>query len=112
MYAVIFEVEPEPGRRQDYLDIAARLRPELEQIDGFITVERFQSLTRDGKILSLSFWRDEAAVVRWRSHAQHREAQRAGRTGIFKNYRLRVAAIVRDYGLDDRAEAPQPPPER
>jgi heme-degrading monooxygenase HmoA len=112
MYAVIFEVEPASGRRQDYLDIAAQLRPELEKIDGFISVERFQSLTQEGKILSLSFWRDEEAVARWRSQAQHREAQRAGRTGIFKNYRLRVAAVMRDYGLDERAEAPQPPPER
>jgi heme-degrading monooxygenase HmoA len=111
MYAVIFEVEPAPGRRQDYLDIAAQLRPELEQIDGFISVERFQSLTQEGKILSLSFWRDEAAVTRWRRHEQHRDAQRAGRGGIFRNYRLRVAAVVRDYGLEERAEAPQPPPE-
>src|SRR4051794_32292850 len=111
MYAVIFEVEPAPGRRQDYLEIAAQLRPELEQIDGFISVERFQSLTHEGKILSLSFWRDEEAVVRWRGHEQHREAQRAGRGGIFKNYRLRVAAVMRDYGLNERAEAPQPPPE-
>jgi len=111
MYAVIFEVEPEPERRQDYLEIAARLRPELEQIDGFISVERFQSLTQEGKILSLSFWRDEAAVTRWRRHEQHRQAQRAGRTGIFHGYRLRVAQIVRDYGMDDRTEAPQPLPE-
>ena len=111
MYAVIFEVEPEPERRQDYLEIAAQLRPELEQIDGFISVERFQSLTQEGKILSLSFWRDEEAVARWRRHEQHREAQRAGRTGIFRDYRLRVAKIVRDYGLDERVEAPQPPPE-
>jgi len=111
MYAVIFEVEPAPGRRQEYLDIAAQLRPELEKIDGFISVERFQSLTQEGKILSLSFWRDEAAVVRWRRHEQHRDAQRAGRGGIFRNYRLRVAAVMRDYGLKDRTEAPQPPPE-
>jgi heme-degrading monooxygenase HmoA len=112
MHAVIFEVEPEPTRREDYLDIAARLRPELERIDGFISIERFQSLTEPAKILSLSFWRDEAAVAAWRSQAEHREAQRAGRNGIFRNYRLRVAAVVRDYGMDDRAEAPQPPPER
>src|SRR5262249_26641089 len=111
MYAVIFEVEPASGRRGDYLDLAAQLRPELEKIDGFISVERFQSLTQEGKILSLSFWRDEEAVARWRSHAQHREAQRAGRTGIFRTYRLRVAAVLRAYGLDDRAEAPQPPPD-
>src|SRR5438552_17057587 len=106
MYAVIFEVEPEPGRRQDYLEIAAQLRPELEQIDGFISVERFQSLTQEGKILSLSFWRDEAAVARWRRHEQHRRAQRADRTGLFRHHRLRVAQVMRDYGMDDRAQAP------
>ena len=111
MLAVIFEVEPEAGRRQDYLDIAARLRPELEKIDGFISIERFESLTNPGKVLSLSFWRDEAAVARWRRHEEHREAQRAGRGGIFRTYRLRVAAVVRDYGMDEREEAPQPPPE-
>ena len=111
MHAVIFEVEPAEGRRQDYLDIAARLRPELERIDGFISVERFESLTNPGKLLSLSFWRDEAAVVRWRRQEEHRAAQRAGRGGIFRTYRLRVAAVVRDYGMDERAEAPQMPPE-
>ncbi len=111
MHAVIFEVEPEPGRRQDYLDIAARLRPELEQIDGFISVERFESLTNPGKILSLSFWRDEAAVAAWRRHEEHQKAQRAGRGGIFRTYRLRVAAVLRDYGMNEREEAPQPPPE-
>ncbi|HZT89623.1 MAG TPA: antibiotic biosynthesis monooxygenase [Stellaceae bacterium] len=116
MYAVIFEVEPEPERRQEYLDIAARLRPELEKIDGFVSIERFQSLTNEGKILSLSIWRDEDAITRWRSHQQHHEAQLAGRGGIFRDYRLRVAAIVRDYGMTDRDEAPQrmadPPPRR
>lgn len=111
MFAVIFEVLPESERRQDYLDIAARLRPELEKIDGFLSIERFESLTQPGKILSLSFWRDEAAVARWRRHEQHREAQIAGRTGIFRDYRLRVAAVVRDYGMSERAEAPQPAPE-
>ena len=111
MHAVIFEVEPEPERRQDYLDIAARLRPELEKIDGFISVERFESLSTPGKILSLSFWRDEAAVDAWRRYEKHREAQRAGRAGIFRNYRLRVAAVLRDYGMHERAEAPQPPPD-
>ena len=111
MHAVIFEVEPAAGRRQDYLDIAARLRPELERIDGFISIERFESLTNPGKVLSLSFWRDEAAIARWRAQAEHRAAQRAGRAGIFRDYRLRVAAIVRDYGMTERAEAPQLPPE-
>jgi heme-degrading monooxygenase HmoA len=111
MHAVIFEVEPAPGRQQDYLDLAARLRPELEKIDGFVSIERFQSLTNPGKILSLSFWRDAAAVERWRRQEQHQAAQRAGRTGIFRTYRLRVAAVMRDYGMDERAEAPQAPPE-
>jgi len=112
MHAVIFEVEPEPDRRHEYLDIAAQLRPELEKIDGFISVERFQSLTNEGKILSLSFWRDDEAVANWRRHQQHREAQLAGRAGIFRNYRLRVAAVVRDYGLKEREEAPQIMPPR
>jgi len=111
MLAVIFEVIPAAGRKEQYLELAAQLRPELEKIDGFISVERFASLTDENKLLSLSFWRDEEAVARWRAHAQHRDAQRAGRAGIFKNYRLRVAAVVRDYGLEDRTEAPQPPPE-
>ena len=111
MFAVIFEVVPEGERRQDYLDIAAKLRPELEKIDGFVSIERFESLTQPGKILSLSFWRDEAAVARWRRHEQHRDAQIAGRSGIFRDYRLRVASVLRDYGMNERAEAPQPVPE-
>lgn len=110
MHAVIFEAEPAPDRVQDYLDLAARLRPELEKIDGFISIERFQSLTHEGKILSLSFWRDEEAIARWRAHQQHYEAQLSGRGGIFRDYRLRVAAVVRDYGLDQRADAPQSMP--
>jgi heme-degrading monooxygenase HmoA len=108
MFAVIFEVEPKPGRRQYYLDIAAALRSELEKIDGFISVERFQSLAAEGKILSLSFWRDGAAVERWRQHAQHRQAQAKGRSEIFADYRLSVAEVVRQYGPTDRAQAPQP----
>ena len=111
MIAVIFEVEPADGRREAYLDIAQQLKPALEQIDGFLSVERFESLTTPGKILSLSFWRDEAAVAAWRRHEEHREAQRAGRGGIFRTYRLRVAAVLRDYGMREREEAPQPPPE-
>jgi heme-degrading monooxygenase HmoA len=110
MYAVIFEVEPNPGRRQDYLDIAAALRPELERIDGFISVERFQSLTTEGKILSLSFWRDAAAVQRWREHERHRRAQAKGRAEVFRDYRLSVVEVVRQYGMIDRAQAPQPAP--
>jgi heme-degrading monooxygenase HmoA len=113
MHAVIFEVEPEPDRLQDYLDIAARLRPELEKIDGFISIERFKSLSRDSKILSLSYWRDEEAIARWRRQEEHNGAQRAGRDRIFRDYRIRVAAVVRDYGMYERAQAPQQfPPAR
>jgi heme-degrading monooxygenase HmoA len=108
MYAVIFEVQPKPGRQQDYLDIAAALKPELEKIDGFVSVERFQSLTTDGKLLSLSFWRDAAAVKRWREHDRHRRAQMKGRDDVFADYRISVVAVERQYGMFDRAEAPQP----
>jgi heme-degrading monooxygenase HmoA len=107
MLAVIFEVIPAPGRRGEYLDLAAQLRPELEKIDGFISVERFASLTNENKLLSLSFWRDEEAVRRWRNLAGHREAQARGRSGVFADYRLRIASVMRDYGMTDRAEAPQ-----
>ncbi len=106
MIAVIFEVEPHAGRRQDYLDTAGELKPLLERIDGFVSVERFESLATPGKILSLSFWRDEAAVAAWRGLEAHRHAQAAGRHGIFADYRLRVASVVRDYGMDERDEAP------
>ncbi|MHC0053006.1 antibiotic biosynthesis monooxygenase family protein [Actibacterium sp. D379-3] len=106
MIAVIFEVTPAPGQRDAYLEIAARLRPELEQIEGFISVERFQSLTDPDKLLSLSFFEDEAAVLRWRETAEHRAAQAAGRRGVFAGYRLRVAHVLRDYGLRDRDAAP------
>src|SRR5262249_25753857 len=102
--AVIFEVWPADGRKSEYLDYAARLRQELELMDGFISVERFQSLTDPDKLLSLSFWRDETAVAPWRTHAEHRQAQAAGRAGIFRDYRLRVAAVVRDYGMSERRE--------
>jgi heme-degrading monooxygenase HmoA len=112
MYAVIFEVEPEAGREQDYLDIAARLRPELEKIDGFISIERFRSLSQEGKILSLSFWRDEDAIARWRQQEEHQAAQRAGRDRIFRDYRIRVAAAVRDYGMYERVQAPQSMPQK
>jgi len=108
MIAVIFEVEPAEGQRDTYLDLAAALRPQLEQIDGFLSVERFQSLTNPGKLLSLSFFRDEAAVVRWRGVSGHQAAQGRGRGGVFKDYRLRVSRVIRDYGLTERAQAPQP----
>lgn len=106
MIAVIFEVVPEPGRRQEYLDLAASLRPALEKMDGFISIERFASLTTDGKILSLSIWRDEEAVKRWRQFERHRAAQAKGRAGIFADYRLRVASVIRDYGMFERDQAP------
>lgn len=106
MIAVIFEVWPADGRRQEYLDIAADLRPMLDDVDGFISIERFESLSEPGKVLSLSFWRDEDAVAAWRSLVPHREAQRSGRDGIFANYRLRIGGVIRDYGLTDRDEAP------
>src|SRR5207237_8650508 len=94
MIAVVFEVWPASGRMDDYLAIAATLRAELERIDGFISVERFQSLTEPGKLLSLSFWRDEQAVRSWRTQRRHRAGQSAGRAGIFSNYRLRIASVL------------------
>lgn len=106
MIAVIFEVEPSEAGMGRYLDIAAGLKGTLERVDGFISVERFESLSQPGKLLSLSFWHDEAAVTAWRDLACHREAQAEGRAGVFKGYRLRVAEVLRDYGLDQRAEAP------
>jgi heme-degrading monooxygenase HmoA len=104
MIAVIFEVLPADGCKGDYLEHAARLKSDLECVDGFISVERFQSLTDPDKLLSLSFWRDEQAVARWRCHLAHRAAQSAGRKGIFRDYRLLVAAVIRDYGMSERRE--------
>jgi heme-degrading monooxygenase HmoA len=104
MIAVIFEVIPAHGRKREYLDHAAHLKRELEQMDGFVSVERFQSLTDPDKLLSLSFWRDEPAVAAWRCHLGHRATQAAGRSGILQEYRLRVAAVMRDYGLTERRE--------
>jgi heme-degrading monooxygenase HmoA len=106
MIAIIFEVWPADGRKDNYLDLAAKLRSDLIAIDGFISVERFQSLSDPGKLLSLSFWRDENAVTCWRNHSAHRVSQTVGRTEIFRDYRLRVAHVLRDYGMSSRAEAP------
>ena len=106
MIAVIFEVWPKPDRRQEYLDIAAKLRLVLSTIDGFISIERFESLTEPGKILSLSFFRDEAAVQAWRNTEQHRMAQRKGRGELFADYRLRIAGVIRDYGMNERGQVP------
>ncbi|MDW3222061.1 MAG: antibiotic biosynthesis monooxygenase [Paracoccaceae bacterium] len=107
MIAVIFEVEPAEGRKEDYLEIAAKMRPMLQEVEGFISVERFQSLTDPAKILSLSFFEDEEAVKRWRTLSAHRGAQSDGRAGVFAGYRLRVAGVLRDYGMFDRAQAPE-----
>ncbi len=107
MIAVIFEVEPNAGKTDDYMDIASQLRPIVEGIDGFISIERFESVSQPGKILSLSFWRDEEAVKEWRNIAEHRQAQHDGRNGIFSDYRLRIASVIRNYGMHDRDEVPE-----
>ena len=106
MIAVIFEVEPADGKRDAYLGIAADLRPLLDGIDGFVSVERFQSLANPQRVLSLSFWRDEEAVRAWRNTEEHRQAQKAGRGGVFAGYRLRIAQVIRDYGMTEREGAP------
>ena len=110
MYAVIFEVEPKPEGRAEYLEIAAALSKDLEMMDGFISIERFQSLTNEGKLLALSFWRDEAAITAWRNQANHRHAQEKGYNQLFADYRLCVAEVQRDYTKLDRGEAPQDAP--
>lgn len=106
MIAVIFEVLPHAAGRQRYLDIAAELRPLLDRIDGFVSIERFQSFSDPDKVLSLSFFRDEAAIAQWRQLEAHRAAQAAGRGELFAGYRLRIAHVVRDYGLHERDAAP------
>ncbi|MGB3247138.1 MAG: antibiotic biosynthesis monooxygenase [Sulfitobacter sp.] len=107
MIAVIFEVTPAEGRKDEYLDIAATMRPMVEAVEGFISVERFQSLTNPDKILSLSFFEDEAAIARWRTLSAHRGAQSKGRGGVFSDYHLRIAHVIRDYGMFDRDQAPE-----
>lgn len=106
MVTVIFEAIPAAGKWDEYLDLAARLKPELIKIDGFISIERFQSLTDPAKVLSLSFWKDEESVRAWRNVELHRAAQKKGRAGVFADYRLRVAVVARDYGMHDRAQVP------
>jgi heme-degrading monooxygenase HmoA len=106
MIAVIFEVEPHPEQKDAYLDHAGKMRALLEEVDGFISVERFESLTQPGKLLSLSFWRDEAAIDEWRRLEQHRAAQVRGRSAYFRDYRLRIAGVMRDYGMKERDQAP------
>lgn len=106
MIAVLFEAWPDEGREDAYFDMAARLRPELDRVDGFISIERFRSVADPAKLLSLSFWRDEESIARWRNLSSHRATQAAGRRGVFRDYRLRIGGIDRDYGMFDRAQAP------
>lgn len=106
MVAVIFEVFPAKGKWDEYFDKAAELKPELSKIEGFISIERFQSVSTPGKVLSLSFWKDESSVAQWRNVEQHREAQTTGRTSIFDDYRLRVVSVIRDYSMTEREQAP------
>lgn len=106
MLAVIFEVHPTNEGRDEYLAIATELRAFLEGRDGFISIERFQSLVDEKKILSLSFWRDEAAIETWRNLFEHRQAQAKGKTSLFREYRIRVAEVIRDYSANERNEAP------
>ncbi|TDO77539.1 heme-degrading monooxygenase HmoA [Flavobacterium chryseum] len=107
MIAVIFEVIPNEGKKEEYLDIAANLRPELNNIEGFISIERFQSFSNPEKVLSLSFWKDEESIQQWRNLEMHRQAQSKGRNEIFKDYHLRIATVVRDYGMFDRDQTPE-----
>ena len=107
MIAVIFEFTPADGRFSDYSDLAAGLNSIVKGFDGFISIERFQSITNPGKFVSLSFWRDEEAVRKWRNVQKHREAQARGRRGIFSAYRLRICNVIRDYGMRERGEAPK-----
>ena len=110
MHVVIFELQPKPEGVDEYLKLAAGLKSELEKIEGFISIERFQSMTTGGKILSLSFWQTEDAIVEWRKQIKHQEAQSRGYEKLFENYRLRVAEVKRDYTMTDREQAPQLPP--
>jgi heme-degrading monooxygenase HmoA len=104
--AVIFEFTPAEGRFSEYMDLVGTLKADLDKAEGFISLERFESITTKGKFVSLQFWRDEEAVRKWRNLQRHREVQAKGRAGIFKSYRLRIAGVVRDYTMDDRAQAP------
>ena len=106
MIAVIFEFTPVEGRFPDYMKLVGELKPELDKAEGFISLERFESITTPGKFVSLQFWRDEACVAKWRNLQKHREAQKQGRGGIFASYRLRIAGVTRDYTMDSRSQAP------
>jgi heme-degrading monooxygenase HmoA len=107
MIAVIFEFTPNPGRFPDYMALVETLKPELAKAEGFISLERFESITAPGKFISLQFWKDEESVAKWRNVQKHRDAQKKGRGGIFASYRLRIASVARDYSMDERKEAPR-----
>ena len=106
MIAVIFEFTPAEGRFPEYMDLVGELKSDLARAEGFISLERFESITSKGKFVSLQFWRDEESVRKWRNVQKHRAAQAKGRAGIFASYRLRIAEVVRDYTMDERGEAP------
>ena len=107
MIAVIFEFTPAEGRFPEYMKLVETLREDLAKAEGFISLERFESITNKGKFVSLQFWKDEESVRKWRNLQKHREAQKRGRGGIFKSYRLRIAQVTRDYTMDERAQAPK-----
>ncbi|WP_281560086.1 antibiotic biosynthesis monooxygenase [Thalassomonas sp. RHCl1] len=107
MIAVIFEVCLHSSTKEDYFTLAGKLKAHLEKVNGFISVERFQSLQDPDKYLSLSFWQDEQAVKAWRNTLAHRQAQKTGRSGIFSSYRIRVASVLRDYDMDNGAQSPE-----
>ncbi len=106
MIAVIFEFTPAEGRFPDYLALVETLRKDLAEAEGFISLERYESITHQGKYVSLQFWRDDECVRKWRNLQKHREAQKKGRGGVFESYRLRIAEVRRDYTMDERAQAP------
>jgi heme-degrading monooxygenase HmoA len=106
MIAVIFEFTPREGRFPEYMELVGQLKPELDKAEGFLSIERFESITTKGKFLSLQFWKDEESVKKWRNLQKHREAQKKGRAGIIASYRLRIAGVIRDYSMDERAQAP------
>ena len=107
MITVIFEFTPAEGRFPEYMDLVGELKADLANADGFLSLERFESITTPGKFVSLQFWRDDEAVRKWRNLQKHREAQKKGRAGIFASYRLRIASVIRDYDMDKRGEAPR-----
>lgn len=106
MIAVIFESWPKHGRGETYLEMGQRMMSLVEGFDGFISIERFESVVQPGKFVALSFWRDEAAVTAWRNVVEHRQIQRGSRNGVFEDYRLRVASVTRDYSMHDRIQTP------